>query len=84
MNQVGAVKHLDDREDSQFTISAIKDNETFSFLGTEGGRIFIVKNSFLIMEREKLPSDSDVTMDQFVQARGFAGHCSYVDAIEVS
>lgn len=57
---------FENQENNRYTISSIKDNETFSFLGTQSGKIFILKNTFLMMEKDKLPNDDSLTLDQFV------------------
>lgn len=52
---------------SQIIISAINDIGNYSFLGSEDGYIYVVKNEFFDMPEDKLPFEID--LKNYVQGR---------------
>lgn len=63
-------------------ISAVKDSFKYSFLGSEDGILYVVKNEFLQIPVDKFPKD--LPFNSFVQARQYPAHISFVDKIEMS
>ena len=73
---------LDELEKNKVTVSAIKDNQNHSFLGSMDGNIYIAKNSIFFLEPDVLPENIPKT--RLHQAKTYPGHTSFVNQIELS